>query len=229
VKDGKTTVMIDFKPSGSVFVVFRKPTDLKGSLPQVARAPARQIPIADSWQVTFPIGWTTSTPKPKTVVFDRLMDWTESEDDDVRYFSGTARYVTRIKLDESLSEGVLELDLGRVCGVAEVSVNGKTLPLLWRPPYRIDLSEVVKSGDTELALEVKVTNNWKNRLIGDETLCAPDCTWIGGNVISNIPDFVSRGIDSPNGRVTFSTFRHWRKGDKLQPSGLLGPVCLRIR
>ena len=37
---------------------------------------------------------------------------------------------------------------------------------LWKPPFRLDISDVVKSGKNEL--EVKVTNLWVNRLIGDE-------------------------------------------------------------
>ena len=83
-------------------------------------------------------------------------------------------------------------------------------------------------------LEIKVTNLWPNRLIGDETLCKPDCEWVAhphrGQVeysIKEIPLWVKEGKPSPTGRHTFTTWRHWTKDDDLLPSGLIGPVMIR--
>ena len=220
--DGRTEVTIDFKPSGSVFVVFRKPTTVALAVPPVPPA-IRECPVAGPWRVTFPVGWTTSKPRPKTVTFERLADWTANGDPDIRFFSGTATYETTVSLDGGLAGTSARLDLGDVRGIAEVCVNGKTLPFLWRPPYRVDITDALK-GASSAKIAVKVTNNWKNRLIGDETLLAPDCEWERGNVLKSLPTFVAEGADAPSGRSTFLTFRHWRKGDALQSSGLLGPV-----
>ena len=48
---------------------------------------------------------------------------------------------------------------------AQVSVNGKALGTLWKPPYQSDVTGVLKPGANQL--EIEVTNEWTNRLIGD--------------------------------------------------------------
>ena len=46
--------------------------------------------------------------------------------------------------------------------------------------------------------------------------------------IDRIPDWVRRGEKSPTGRCTFASWKHWDKDDDPLPSGLLGPVSLRV-
>ena len=75
-------------------------------------------------------------------------------------------------------------------------------------------------------LQVKVTNLWPNRLIGDEQLPA-DREW-SGKQLTAWPQWFLDGQPSPSGRYTFTTWHHWTKGDALLPSGLLGPVTLRV-
>ena len=125
------------------------------------------------------------------------------------------------------------LDLGRVKNFAEVTVNGKKYAPMWRPPYRVDVTDAVKPGRDTLDLEIKVTNLWPNRLIGDDRLFEDDCEWTDGTkkgpkdvYIKKIPQWVREGKPSPTGRHTFTTFKHWSKEDDLLPSGLLGPVTI---
>jgi hypothetical protein len=114
-------------------------------------------------------------------------------------------------------------------------VNGKIYPPLWRPPFKVDITEAI-GARKELDLEIKVTNLWPNRLIGDDTLYEPDTEWVEvprpkkriEYGIKELPQWVKEGKPSPTGRHTFSTWRHWTKEDKLLSSGLLGPVALRI-
>ena len=132
------------------------------------------------------------------------------------------------------------LDLGEVKNFAEVKVNGKAYPILWKPPFRLDITDAVygracRPATAVLDLEIKVTNLWPNRLIGDEALYRPDCEWVAhphrGQVeysIKEIPQWVKDGKPSPTGRHTFTTWRHWTKDDDLLPSGLIGPVMIRF-
>ena len=124
------------------------------------------------------------------------------------------------------------LDLGEVKNFAEVTVNGKKFPPLWKPPFSIDVTDV--AGEGRLDLEIKVTNLWPNRLIGDDILFPRDCVWrrvprgkLVEYGITEIPAWVKAGKPSPTGRHTFTTWRHWTKHDELLPSGLLGPVAVR--
>jgi hypothetical protein len=57
------------------------------------------------------------------------------------------------------------LDLGSLRDVAEVTLNGRSLGILWKEPFQADISDALRSGRN--ILEVKVTNLWHNRLMGD--------------------------------------------------------------
>jgi hypothetical protein len=57
------------------------------------------------------------------------------------------------------------LVLDEVRDLAEVSVNGKSVGLVWAPPYRVDVSSALKPGLNKI--EIKVTNEWSNRIVGD--------------------------------------------------------------
>ncbi|MEI7900881.1 MAG: glycosyl hydrolase, partial [bacterium] len=64
----------------------------------------------------------------------------------------------------------LFLDLGTVKETANVRLNGKDLGVVWCPPWRVEITEAVKSGEN--ALEIEVVNLWPNRLVGDGKLPA---------------------------------------------------------
>ena len=47
-------------------------------------------------------------------------------------------------------------------------VNSKSLGIIWKKPFCVDVTEALKPGEN--AVEVKVTKLWVNRLIGDQQL-----------------------------------------------------------
>jgi len=117
------------------------------------------------------------------------------------------------------------IDLGEVEVIAEVRINGKKLGVLWNKPFRIEIREALKSGTN--TLEIDVTNLWVNRLIGDEQY-PEDIEWMEGKYLNKWPDWLNNPKQRPeSSRVTFTTWKHWNKDDKLLPSGLIGPVSLR--
>ena len=237
----RTVVRLDFQTSGSAFVVFREKTP--PDVPVERRYDlASSIPVKGPWNVAFPNGFRPNAlaeGPDETVEFSVLSDWKDNANEGVRYFSGTATYKCRLEnvkceMDDTAGNARVVLDLGDVREVAEVTVNGKTYPALWKPPYRVDITDALhgvdnaSQGGANISIEVKVANLWANRLIGDDRKCTDDCEWNQWGGVKKIPDWVKRGERSPTGRIAFTTWRHWTKDDPLQPSGLLGPVSLRI-
>ena len=109
-------------------------------------------------------------------------------------------------------------------GLAHVFVNGKDCGVVWCAPWEADVTSALREGENEI--EIRYTNNWYNRLVGDCFL-------------------------KPEERVTRSTLRYSAKpraksdpkrpwfllptiysgpavSDPLQPSGLIGPVILKL-
>ena len=172
--------------------------------------------------------------RDKVVEWKELKDWATDADPDIKYFSGTATYKATIPVPRSpFPVPRFFLDLGEVKNIATVTVNGKEFPVLWKPPYRVDITEAMGSGDS-LDIQVRVTNLWPNRLIGDDALPEGDVhynpktkKWKGGG-LKSIPKRVFENKPPLEGRHTFTTWRHWKSDDKLLPSGLLGPVRIEV-
>jgi len=105
------------------------------------------------------------------VRFDRLTSWTTRPEEGVRFYSGKAHYRTQFDFSAPPARtGRLVLDLGdiRDVGVARVTLNGKHLGIVWSPPFRVDVTEALKTRGN--VLEVEVANSWRNRLVGDRDL-----------------------------------------------------------
>jgi hypothetical protein len=225
VKNGRTTVPIDFDPSGSVFVVFREADPVAGDhvVPAAHQlVSGAAIPVGGPWVLNFPPNWGA----PASATLDQLISWPTSPDNGIKYFSGTATYVKDVEVPaDALREGnELFLDLGEVKNLAQVKLNGTDLGILWKPPFRVNISAAAKPGTNHL--EISVVNLWVNRLIGDEQL-PPDVDWLASGALAKWPQWLLDGKPSPNGRLTFTTWHHVTDKTPLQPSGLLGPVTLQ--
>jgi hypothetical protein len=107
--------------------------------------------------------------------------------------------------------------------MARVRLNGKDLGILWKPPYRLDVTAALRPGDNELLVEV--VNLWVNRMIGDEQLPGDSLRNTDGT-LKEWPDWIRKGQPAPNGRHTFTTGPLWKGDEPLRESGLLGPVRL---
>lgn len=181
------------------------------------------IEVTGPWKVVF----NPNQGATWQSTLERLSSLSEHPDPAVRYFSGTATYHASF----SIPRGLLEenrasfLDLGDVQVMAEVILNGRNLGLLWKPPFRLDICGALKSGVNEL--EIKVINLWPNRLIGDEEL-PEDSDRNPDGTLKSWPAWLLDGKASPTGRQTFTTWRLWKKGERLPESGLLGPVTIHF-
>jgi hypothetical protein len=239
-----TRVWIDLEAEESVFVVFREnasgvsavsnPEKLAGAeyflnegnqLLTLAHSNDAPLEIDGPWEVEF-LGMRED---PKMYSFDNLQDWKDHHDESIKYFSGSAIY--RKKFTFLPGDGTWEdrhfLDLGEVKIVAEIKLNGKSLGVLWMPPFLVDISDALQVGDNYL--EITVTNQWSNKLIGDERF-PPSYT--GYQLEGNFPKgkmiewYVKNQPMPPGQRSTFCTAQFYKLGDPLMPSGLLGPVYM---
>ena len=196
---------------------------------------AQPTELSGEWQVSFP----PNLGAPDHITLPGLIPLNTHQQDGVKHFSGTATYAKSFTVPAGAisNNKRLFLDLGRVEVIANVTVNGKTLGTLWKRPYRIDITEAVKTGSN--TLEINVTNLWPNRLIGDEQLPDPDKFTPGGGAggfaslsngaIIELPAWYKEGKPKPaDGRVTFTTWKHYNKDSPLLESGLIGPVILRV-
>ena len=181
------------------------------------------LEISGPWELAFPPNWGA----PDRVTLDKLISWSEHPEPGVKYFSGTATYTKTINVPrETLGKGRrVYLDLGKVQVMAAVKLNGKDLGILWRTPYRLDVTDALRAGDN--ALEIGVTNLWINRMIGDEELPEDSDRNLDGT-LKAWPQWVQEGKPSPTGRFTFTSWRLWKKGEAPVESGLIGPVTLRV-
>ena len=154
------------------------------------------LALDGTWTLAFPDG----RGAPESAELEHLEDLSSSESDSLKYYSGTIIYSTSFSL-ESLPEHC-SLDLGRVCNMARVSVNGHDLGLYWKEPYvcPVDKSVLKKGINT---VEIKVINSWANRLIGD-----------------------ARHKDEKP--YAFTAERYYKAEDPLPSSGLIGPVLLKF-
>jgi hypothetical protein len=180
------------------------------------------VNITGPWTVRFP----TNSGAPAQMTLDKLISWSDSPDAGVKYFSGTATYDCTVQVASGLlaSHRRWYLDLGKVAVMAEVKLNGKSLGILWKPPFRVDVTDALKTGENKL--EAKVVNLWINRLIGDEQL-PEDSSRNSNGTLKEWPQWLERGLPSPTGRTTFTSWRLWHRNDPLVESGLLGPVTLQ--
>lgn len=211
--DGRTRVTIDLPIGGSCFVMFLEKAlaDREPRKGGVAKGTGDAAVLAGPWEVSFAYPRGISAPPPEPVRLDALVDFTSRGE--LKHFSGTATYRTTFTLPASFVRRPAFLSLGVVpSGLAHAYVNGRDCGTIWCDPWKADVTAALKPGRNEL--EIRYTNNWSNRLIGD-------C-----------------GLEEAQ-RVTRSALRYWtvpRKGwkptvfsgyavgDPLQSSGLLGPI-----
>jgi hypothetical protein len=198
-RDGVTAVPLKLEPFESVFVVFWKPAGAASATGLAANYPEAEqvLEIETPWTVSFD---PARRGPEEAVVFETLADWTASNDDRIKYYSGTAIYTNSFNLEKQPDHEKVVIDLGKFTAMAKVTVNGEYAGGLWTPPHQLDISDLVREGKNELNIEV--VNTWVNRIIGDLRLPEEEReTWMPANPYD---------AESP-----------------LQSSGLLGPVTIR--
>ncbi|TDQ16569.1 glycosyl hydrolase family 2 [Algoriphagus boseongensis] len=186
IENGRTEISLPFESWDAFFVIFEGESPVN-SFSAKAKTESEILVLEGSWNVMF---------GNKESEFQSLGSWSENSDPDIRYYSGNAFYQKEFFIPEKEIETSYFLDLGEVKNLAEVSVNGEVLGIVWKTPFKVDITKAMKGGKN--LLEIRVVNTWVNRLIGDSQEGAK--------------------------KTTFTTMPFYQANSPLVPSGLLGPV-----
>jgi hypothetical protein len=194
VNNGRTIIPLEFQQSGSCFIVFKNGSEPGHSSTKNFPGYSQTQTISGTWNVTF----AGNINPPFFRTFNRLTDWTLSDDQEIKYFCGKATYAINFNFGGKLP-GNWYINLGRVESLAKIRLNGKEISTLWCYPYRVNVSDFLVNGENKL--EVELINQWWNRLVGDEQPGAVRTTSVSARLF-------------------------WKANADLIPSGLLGPVIL---
>jgi alpha-L-rhamnosidase/F5/8 type C domain len=213
IENGRTIIPLHFDSWEAYFIIFKD----KASVLEYKKQNLTEnqvLTITSPWTVKFQEG----RGAPKEAKFNKLFSWSEvgnnaaeiqypksetsNTEGGIKYFSGTATYQNTFKLPVLEKSATYIIDLGDVKNVAEVILNGKNVGTVWKQPFRLDIGNALKAGDN--TLEIRVTNLWVNRLIGDAQ-----------------PDVQQK--------ITFTTMPFYRGKEPLLPSGLIGDVKIVVK
>jgi hypothetical protein len=196
IEKDMTKVPLHLEPNDAVFVVFRNKTS---ETSRVVNKPTetKLAEVSGPWNVCF----QAKRGAPAQVTFETLAPWNENADQGIKYFSGTGTYTKTIQSSADWLKAGVEvwIDLGKVQNLAEVVLNGQSMGIVWKTPFRVNLTGALKHGEN--TLEIKVTNLWVNRLIGDRQPDAKE-------------------------KITYTITSPYKADTPLKPSGLMGPVQL---
>ncbi|HEX5284422.1 MAG TPA: glycosyl hydrolase [Bryocella sp.] len=196
VDSGFTTVQLDLAARESVFIL------LGNHGPELmARSsiPTHSIDFTNhSWTLTFP----PHLGAPPRVQLDHPAFWTQSTDPNVKFFSGTATYATTFNAPSAMIRAKhVFLHMDDVRDIAQVSVNGQKAGLVWAPPYNVEITTLLRPGVNKL--DIAVTNEWTNRIMGDRAL-PPDQRVLRGPIPPRFGPPVPVPDSGVAGRVTLS-------------------------
>ena len=193
-----TTFSMKFAPNESLFVIFQDNLSEYAKVAKTTWPTFKNIKdLSTDWEAKFDPAFGGPS---QLVKFNQLMDWTKHSDTTINYYSGTVSYTKTIIFDKTPEEKTW-INLGNFSSIAEVKVNDISCGVLWTPPFKLEISKVLKKGENKITIEI--TNTWANRLIGDQKL----------------PE---------NKRLTKTTAPFRLAGKPLNPAGLFGPVTLEI-
>ncbi len=154
------SAQLTLQPGESCFLVASDSDD--ASLPRFdASLLERKYTIGGTWTIHF-------DPKlggPGIVRTEHLTDWSQSEEQGIKYYSGMAAYENTFHVSAEQLKRNLSLRLSIPNGLAVVWVNGVKAGTWWCSPWEQDITPYVKKGKNQLRIEV--VNSLYNRMIGD--------------------------------------------------------------
>ncbi len=229
-RNGRCSIPISMDARGSLFVVFgpgMSASDQDRDDAWIGSEMAGEVlsfmELDGEWKAYFPkeaagLGETT---------FDSLVYWNQRKEDGIRFFSGIATYEKSFEWEgkegkegkedqDELADVRIMLEFADIVEVGHVYLNETDLGILWKKPFSVDITDLLKPGRNKL--RIKVANTWANGLAGDARL-PEDQRRTKTNVrrlpnawtypMSSIPneeyDLIEGGLAGPVKIITFKT------------------------
>jgi hypothetical protein len=221
-----TAVRVDLPPYGAQILVFTSRPARGPAARATSAAEIAPVDLSADWEVSFRN--SSAEPNPAPQHFHTLVSWTEIPA--TKYFSGVAIYEKRVDVPAALLQPGLEQNLdfgageaGNVASGAQgfranfqppigdaavVFVNGRRAGSVWCPPYRVDVTGLLKPGANDIRIEVA------NRAVN----------YMADTARHPLPDYAELNADRTYGGNRFQA----QDMNRIQvtPSGLLGRVQL---
>ena len=206
---GGVEIYLQF-PAGASRIVRTYDHDVAAAPWRYTENAGAPVPVTGSWTLDFLSGGPTL---PATVHDARLGSWTDLPGDDVKRFSGTARYTVTFPRP-ALPDGATSwrLDLGKIHESARVTLNGRSLGTFIGPWWRVEIPAAALRDTNELV--VLASNLMANRIADLDRRGVPWKKFYNVNFPPRLA--ANRGPDG-----LFSAAK-WTP----LPSGLIGPVTL---
>jgi hypothetical protein len=205
-KEGYIDVLVQLQPHESIIVQTYN-TARKGIPYNYAKRVGSPDSIDGNWTIEFLKGGPV-IPQKDTV--EKLDSWTNGGGENVKHFSGTAKYTTTFRKPSGSALAYL-LHLGEVHETADVFLNGKKRGTLVGPSFQITIpAREIKDTNT---LEVVVANLMANRIIYMDRNRLPWKLFYNTNMPARKKENTKNGLFDASA---------WNP----LPSGLLGPVTI---
>ncbi|MDR3651805.1 MAG: glycosyl hydrolase [Paludibacter sp.] len=191
---GRTSMKLTLAPYESVFVVFSNKTNQPNVVEQPTNAVTKPFEINGKWNVSF-------LKNNQTELSNQLFDWSKSANPLIKFYSGTAIYQSGFNWNADSKLNKIYLNLGKVCNLATVRVNGIDCGTAWTTPYQVDITKALKNGLN--SLEIEVTNTWANAINGSDKGTPPfPGIWTNGKYRMSEDKLLEAGLIGP---LTFIT------------------------
>ncbi|HEY1494952.1 MAG TPA: glycosyl hydrolase [Candidatus Solibacter sp.] len=162
-KSSKADLNLDLAPYESRVLVFSR----AGGAVMGQAMSLPEVDISSDWTVTFP----GATP----VKMATLRPWTD--DENRKFYSGTATYERTVTATPAMAAGHVFLNFGEGTAIdpaserrapsgmrawlespvreaGQVFVNGKAAGAVWKPPYEVDVTGLLKAGENSIRVVV---------------------------------------------------------------------------
>lgn len=114
-----------------------------------------------------------SDPDIKAQKIETFRSITESKNPDIRYYSGVIDYDMTLSVPTQYIGKRLKMQVPAFGCTAHIWVNGKDCGILWNPNHLLEITSAItdaqksSKGTCQLPVRIRVTNPWRNRLVGD--------------------------------------------------------------